>query len=324
MSFQMGPRVLVIKAKGGFGNRILSAATGIVLAELTHRVPVIDWRDGMYLPVGVNAYPLLFEPQHTITAEELDARTDVAPTIWSGRLAEHPVHMVDRFYPNSHSSPFVYRKLSINPKHPVVPQDVAVFWSYLPKFARLPAQFRGSTRSRRSSPEAVVREVLSTHFRPNTRVRATVAELFRNRNRPIIGVHIRYTDRRAPLDRIVEEMRRLRRRIPQASIFLATDNGDVQAQISATFDNLFVIEKRLGNTASALHVDVDSADPLGEAENALIDMWALSSCDWLIHSQHSTFSVAAALIGAIPADRQIDVDRHNPRVVLKRWFQAYA
>jgi hypothetical protein len=52
-------------------------------------------------------------------------------------------------------------------------------------------------------------------------------------------------------------------------------------------------------------------------------MYALSSCDWLVHSRHSTFSVAAALIGGIPKSRQRDIDRSNPRVVVKRWIQAW-
>lgn len=88
--------------------------------------------------------------------------------------------------------------------------------------------------------------------------------------------------------------------MPEASIFLATDNQAVQDQFRARFTNVMVIEKVLGDDDNSLHEHVVLEDPLFEAENALIDMWALSSCDWLVHSRHSTFSVAAALIGDIP------------------------
>lgn len=44
-------RFLLVKASG-FGNRILSACTGIVIAAMTDRVAVVDWRDGEYLPAG--------------------------------------------------------------------------------------------------------------------------------------------------------------------------------------------------------------------------------------------------------------------------------
>ena len=142
--------------------------------------------------------------------------------------------------------------------------------------------------------------------------------------RPRIGVHIRYTDRKVSLDRVFRETRRLRERAPDARIFLATDNAAVQARFCEAFDDVLVIEKALGADDRSLHQQTETDDPLREAENALVDMWGLAGCHWLVHSRHSTFSVAAALIGGIPRSRQRDVDRWNPRVVGKRWVQTWA
>ena len=317
-------RVLIVKAKGGFGNRILSAATGVIVAELTGRTAIIDWRDGEYLPKGQDAYPLLFESPTGLTASGFDDRTDVVPAIWSGRLSEHPTDLIHSFYPTEHSNPFVYRKLSIDLARPDENSDLAVFWSYLPKMARVRHQLARSRRFHGMSPRDATREALKQYFRPNARVRSEVRALFEERSRPIIGVHIRYTDRKVSLERIVSEVARLRNRVPAAAIFLATDNETVQAKFRATFSNVFVIDKVLGDDANSLHEHVELDDPLHEAENALIDMWALSSCDWLVHSRHSTFSVAAALIGDIPVSRQRDIDRWNMRVVIKRWIQTWA
>ena len=75
-------RVLIIKAKGGLGNRILSAVTGLVLADLTNRTPFIDWRDGTYAPEGVDSYPLLFESRLATDCSAYDMAEDVHP----GRL----------------------------------------------------------------------------------------------------------------------------------------------------------------------------------------------------------------------------------------------
>lgn len=322
---QQRDRVLIIKAKGGFGNRILSAATGVVLATVTGRRPVIDWREGMYLPAGTNLYPLLFErPADDSGPEVFDDERDVAPSIWSGRLTEQPIDLIRAHFPDSHSSPFIYRRLSIDLSRPDVAARVAVFWSYLPKFARLRGAIRRTPALAGRSTESLARDALDRHFRPNARVRNALDALFAGRRRPVIGVHIRYTDRKAPLDVIERELTRIRARLPEADIFLATDNADVETRIKAQFDRVFTIEKAMAAPGVALHFDAGFADPLREAENALIDLWALSRCDRLIHSRHSTFSVAAALIGAIPRDRQVDVDRLTPRVVLKRWFQAYA
>lgn len=318
------PRVLIVKAKGGFGNRILSAATGIVIADLVGRTPVIDWRDGMYLPPGTNAYPILFQGPPMPVVDLYDTSCDVAPALWSGRLAEHPVDLVERFYPDRHSSPFIYRRLSIDLAHPDVDEPVAVFWSYLPKFARLRSQLRSRPEYRGRRTDEIVREILQRYFTPNPRVRAAVDDLFAGRDAPVIGVHVRYTDRKAPLEAIEKQLLRLQRKLPRSSIFLATDSEMVQSRILAKFPGTFVIDKSMGAEGGALHVDAGFDDPVAEAENALVDMWALARCDWLIHSRNSTFSVAAALIGNIPASRQIDVDRYNARVVAKRWVQAYA
>ncbi|GAA4167162.1 nodulation protein NodZ [Gryllotalpicola koreensis] len=316
--------VLLIKAKGGFGNRILAATTGIILAELTGRTAVIDWREGGYAAPGVNAYPLLFEDPVGVPISAFDDRVDVTPALWSGRVGESVWDLMEERDPKDHTSPFAYRRYSLDLARPAAPNKLAVFWSYLPKTARITAQVRRTPRFRGMTLDDVTRRALDRYFRPNPRVRAEVDRVFTGREHPIIGVHIRYTDRKVSLGRIFREVTRLRKRMPEAAIFLATDNARVQAEFCARFDDVFVIDKALGDDENSLHEKVVLDDQLREAENALIDMWSLARCDWLVHSRHSTFSVAAAQIGGIPTSRQRDVDRWNARVVLKRWFQRWA
>src|SRR4051794_40238990 len=317
-------RFLLVKAKGGFGNRILSAATGIVLAQMTGRTAVIDWRDGEYLPRGEDAYPRLFESPTDHRPGEFDTHAEVAPALWRGRIDQHPTDVISQLFPNDHSSPFVYRRLSIDLAHASVREDLAVFWSYLPKMARIRRRVTRTEEFRGMSSAQLSEWALARYFRPNARVRAEVDRLFEGRPRPVIGVHVRYTDRKVSLDRIFRATARLRKKAPDALIFLATDNGGVQKEFQSRFANVFVIEKVLGDDENSLHEHVVLDDPLLEAENALIDMWALARCDWLVHSRVSTFSVAAALIGGIPRSRQRDIDRWNVRVVGKRWIQTWA
>lgn len=324
MSATVEPRTLIVKAKGGFGNRILSAATGIILAKLTDRTAVIDWRDGEYLPAGVDAYPPLFDSPVALDVADFDGRSDVVPAIWSGHLNEHPTDLIHRHFPREHSNPFVYRKLSINLSRPDDKSPIAVFWSYLPKLDRLRPQLHRSALFRGLRPTQAAKMALDEYFTPNLRVRSAVNDLFGRLTTPVIGVHIRYTDRKVSLGRIFRETDHLRKRMPAATIFLATDNQAVQDQFRARYSGVVVIDKVLGDDNNSLHEHVILDDPLHEAENALIDMWALSRCDWLVHSRHSTFSVAAALIGGIPKSQQRDIDRLNPRVVLKRWIQRWA
>ncbi|MFA7585205.1 MAG: hypothetical protein WCY11_03280 [Novosphingobium sp.] len=325
-----GDAVLLIKGKGGFGNRILAAATGLVLAELTGRRPVIDWRDGIFLPPGINLYPLLFDAPLPCDAKRFDKATDVVPAIWSGRLGDTAGTLIDSAFPGRHSSPFVYRALSLDLARPDHPAQAAVFWSYLPKLARLRKRMSRHPRFAGRSLDDIVTELLHEHFTPNMRVRREIAGLFAGRVRPIIGVHIRHTDLKVPLAPFERALAALRLRMPEADIFLATDSAQVQAHMLARFDGVFVIDKAVADGDAGLHrpdhrdADTAFADPLREAENALIDMWGLARCDWLVHASRSTFSTLAAAIGGIPRDRQIDIDRHNPLVQAKRWFQAHA
>jgi hypothetical protein len=170
----------------------------------------------------------------------------------------------------------------------------------------------------------VIRQALVKYFRPNKRVRDEVEKLFADRPDPVIGVHIRYTDRTVSLDRIFSQITKLREQAPQAEIFLATDNERVQEMFRARFPKVFVIKKNLGSEGRSLHEKVEHQDQLLESENALIDMWALSRCHWLVHSRVSTFSTTAALLGRIPKSRQFDIDRFNAKVVVKRWIQTWA
>lgn len=319
------PRVLLIKAKGGLGNRMLSAVTGVILAQLGNRTPVIDWRDGMYVPEGVNLYPQLFADPIGLDAGHFDRHEAVTPAIWAARLNEQPVNIIARHFPEQHSSPFVYRRLSIPLSGPDPAAPVGVFWSYLPKLARLRGRMRADRQFAGRDLDAITRDTLGEFFTPNDRIRRAVDALFVGRRQPVIGVHIRFTDRKVPLPRIARALGQLRARLPDSDIFLATDSAAAQNYITSRFDRVFTIDKHLVADGQALHyAGTAMADPLREAENAMIDMVALARCDWLIHSRHSTFSVAASLIGGIPAARQIDVDRFNAKVVVKRWFQAYA
>lgn len=316
---------LVIKAKGGLGNRMLSAISGLVLADLMGRRAYVDWRDGMYLAPGENLYPALFDAQWMADLTALDQETDVTPALWSGRLMEHPVDVIRRDFPKQHQDPLLYRRLSVDLAGPSPAAKVGVFWSYLPKLQRLAGRLRRAPAFAGKSLTDITCDYLERYFRPVAPVRDKVDAVFADLQSPVIGVHIRFTDRKAPLPRIVRELGKLREQMPQATIFLATDSAEAQNAILSRFDNVVSIEKALSTSDTALHFSSEGfSDPVEEARNALIDMMALARCDWLLHSCHSTFSVTAALIGRIPMDRQVDVDRFNPKVRFKQFFQARA
>lgn len=316
-------KALIIKAKGGLGNRMLSAITGIVLARLNDRTPHIDWRDGMYVEAGENLYPLLFDASEMADLSAYDDAINVAPALWSGRMTEQPVDVIRREFPNQHQDPLLYRKLSIDLVGKDPSEQVAVFWSYLPKLERLKRRMRSFPQFAGKSLSEVTGDLLDQYFRPVAKVSEQVDAIFEGQNGPVIGVHIRFTDRKVPLGKIIAELEQLSQQESGAQIFLATDSAEAQAAILSRFSNVITIDKSLATDSTALHFSSEGfADPVAEAHNALIDMVALSRCDWLLHSRHSTFSVTAALMGRIPKQRQVDVDRNNIKVIAKQFVQA--
>ena len=318
-------KALIIKAKGGLGNRMLSAITGVVLARLNDRAPLIDWRDGMYVPAGENLYPLLFDASWMDDLDQFDDAADVAPKVWSNRMTLHPTDVIHREYPNQHQDPFIYRKLSIDLAGPDPDNRVAVFWSYLPKLKRLQQRIAKDPEFSGRPLDDVTSGLLDVYFKPVDEITQAVDEVFTAMSGPVIGVHIRFTDRKAPLPKIVAKLEKLKERNPDATIFLATDSQEAQDAVCSRFSDTVSISKSLATDGGALHVTANAfEDPVVEARNAVIDMIALSRCDWLVHSSHSTFSVTAALIGRIPKSRQIDVDRFNAKVRLKQFIQARA
>ena len=136
-------------------------------------------------------------------------------------------------------------------------------------------------------------------------------------------IHIRYTDRKMPLAPFRNALRAELDRRPGAGIFLATDSAQVQAEFEKEFGKIHYIDKHFVASGARLHSPATQLDKQREAENALIDMWALSRCDHLIYSKNSTFSVCSALIGDLTARQQTDVDRYNPKIVIKRLVQPY-
>jgi hypothetical protein len=319
----MTEKFLLIKAKGGLGNRMLSAISGLIYADLSGRVPVIDWRDGTYAPWGENAYPNLFQAPVMSDLLEVEAISDVTPAIWKGNLNERAAIMVQKNDPDKHSSALIYRKYCVDLSRLDQPHQVAVFMSYLPKLGRLQRHMRADARFRGRSWDDIMSDYLARWFQPNARVSEGVSVTIDRIPKPIIGVHVRYTDLKVPLEPIKAALRRQLQRWPEASIFLATDNADVQAEFKTDFVNVYHIDKALLPGGEKLHKASHDFDKQIEAENALIDMWALSRCDHLIYSRNSTFALTAALIGRLKRGQQNDVDRWNLPVVGKRILQDF-
>lgn len=302
---------------------MLSAICGLIFADLTARRPVIDWRDGSYAPLDENAYPLLFDSPITARAEDFDGYDGpVSPAIWQGELAQTPTRMIDRHADGQHSGARIYRRFCTDLARLDAPEDLAVFWCYLPKFGRLAPLLRRDPRFRDRPLAQIINDYLTRYFTPNARVRAAVQTHVADFGGPFLGAHVRYTDRKVPVHRIEAALDARLKQMPDAAVFLATDSAEIQERFARRYARLSFTDKYLPPDGSLLHWPNAQVEKVREAENALVDMQILSRAAHLVCSRHSTFSETAILYGLM-AGRFTDIDRYNPKVVIKRVAQNH-
>lgn len=315
-------KLVIIKGRSGFGNRILPAVAGLIYADLSGRRPVIDWRDGRYADPGVNAYPLLFQAPEPQQPDLWDGETDVRPPAWAGRLAMDGDTLTGGTVLWHRRNPFRYRKYAIRPDRPDPGARVTVMCNTLPKLAQLQAAWARADRTAPFAWNAQACMWLDRYFTPQPAVLTRVAAIAAALPRPCVGAHVRYTDRKVSLGRALAETGRLYRSTGARGVFLATDNAEVEAVFRRRFPDLVVAPKADWPPGLPRHRKQSGTLRRRLAEDALVDMWLLGEMDALIYSSHSTFSDMALLrLGSAP---RTDIDRYSPRVALKRLLRRIA
>ena len=84
------------------------------------------------------------------------------------------------------------------------------------------------------------------------------------------------------------------------------------------YDDVIVTPKWLPPPGESMHQNDNCAQRLRNAIEALVDMYLLSHCKYLIFPGSSTFSWIAAAISEARPENIIDVERYSPSVVVKR------
>jgi hypothetical protein len=319
------PKLLVVKGKAGFGNRILSVLTAIIYARLTHRTLLVDWCDFTYSQDGSNSFHRLFESPQIDSVAEIPDTESVYPEIWKGRLRKSANDLMDEFDPDQHSNPRIYQKYSPDFRRLDYPEQVLVMWCFTHHLAALRKHFQGRLDELVGmTDDEILRKLLHESLRP----RAIVAERvddFRSKNfgSKVIGVHIRFMDRKTSIATAHRALRRLRSSYPDTQIFLATDSADAQTEFRKEYGTIIRTEKWFPVSGASMHQNLECEDRFHNGVQALIDMYLLASCNYLIYPGSSTFSNIARLISEISADNVVDTERYNLKVRLKRVVRSW-
>ncbi len=313
-------KYLLVKAKGGMGNRMLCAVTGILYGQLSGRVTVIDWRDQFYSNDDSNAFSTFFSCPSVQPATVLPAQGSIRPAIWANDRDTSMALMLARHDLTHERSIFIHRKYSVDVRVLDYEETVVVFWYYTQRIRALFDHLRAQhPRLTGLGIEAVIRQVLTTQMLLRDEIQRQIAD-FKARHwaDEVIGLHIRHTDLRTNLNAYQRALQRLLKRAPRAPIFLSTDNQAISEEYCRQFKNVISTPKWFPRGMSSMHGDPECPDRVANGVAALVDMYLLSQCDYLIYPSASTFSWLSRILSGLPAKRVVDINRFNLKVQLKR------
>ena len=285
------------------GNRMLSLLTAVLYARLSGRRVVVDWRDRTYSSDETNVFPCFFCPNFADFAVDLPATDSVTPVIWRGNLNKPFTLLLGEIFPHSLDNPLAWHRLSVDPSRLDCEESVAVWSSFYERIDALRRHFRGEFAELRSATtkdilRGLLRENLQLHPSIEERIGSFKRSLF---NGVMIGVHIRDTDRRSPLSAMCRKLDSLRSSHPGVRIFLATDSRKIREIFLMRYDDVIMTEKWYpAREGKPMHWDDDCPDKRENGIGALVDMWLLGECDYLIVDESSSFAYVARLLSKAP------------------------
>lgn len=304
-------RYVLVKGKAGLGNRMMSAMTGILYAMLSSRRVVIDWSDFTYSNDGENVFPRLFSTPNFEASLPVGAAESVLPPLWKGRLHKQANEVVDEIDPKAHFRLRGYRPFSFDLKKLDYPETTLVMWSFTHLIHKMRRHFRGSFAWLSSlSDEDVMSWLLSHHLRLHPDIAIEVERRMSTlpSSDNLIGVHVRFSDQKSNIASFYKVIDKLVAGNPAASLFLATDNIKIQQDMVARYGRVTCNDKWFPAEGQAMHQSFDCPDRTQNAIDALIDMYMLSMCKYLVFSGSSSFSYMSKLIGKMPRTNALDVE----------------
>jgi hypothetical protein len=282
----------------------------MLYADMTGRKLCIDWTDEIFYGLnGKNGFTQLFDAPRVLKAESIMDFDSVTPVAWRGNLRRSVSEFIDererktdREEPDTY--PRIAAKYTINIGCLNYSERVAVRWAWNDELWRLRPHFKGAHAAwAELSDEEILRKLAQRLvFAPIVLGRA---EEFRRREfgQVTIGMHIRYTDRKNSYAKYDSIASRILHNHPGASVFLATDNKAVEDDLRSRYPRLIAMPKWYAPPGTPLHRTKECPDALERSVEALIEMYLLSRCDYLIYDCTSTYGVMARLFSQAPPEK---------------------
>ena len=287
-------KYIINKGIAGLGNRLLALSNAIEYAKRTDRLLVVDWTDSVYsYGPSQNAFNDCFRltdlpasPANTWEIPSL-SNLSIIPKMWSGHVMSSPYDVTR--YTGSRVAPAwnlegpfkdTGASATLAQNHN---SDIVMFVSYKPPIK--PAKLRRHVRLQ-DRVEREVNDFVDCHFR-----------------QPVMGVHVRATDRsrKSGLRGLHVKIALARTEAKDAKLFLSTDNRDVITEMTERYGSSVIVRKKWmppQGCAEGLHKVAMKALCAKQKRqtlvDAVVDMFLLSRCNFLICHRCSTFSKCAA------------------------------
>jgi hypothetical protein len=306
-------KLVLVKGRAGLGNRMLSAVTGLVYARLSGRRLLVDWSDGVYTDDRSNVFDRFFRCSSCVLGERIPTTDSVAPDIWRGNLQRSALEIQHSHgIPNNRDS---WRPMSVNLKRLDYREEIVVMWMYSQQISVIrkkhPDAFSDFGRVHvRDILRKLLRDDLILHPEIQERVNRFKRDHFRS---PTVGVHVRYSDRQADLSGIRKQLNKLLRRESGLQIFLATDNVQVKELFERKYAEVVTTPHWYPAAGTSAHQNGDCPDRLENGVEALVDLYLLAACEYLVIDTTSSFSKIAGLLSSAPRSKIVDLKAARAR-----------
>lgn len=311
-------KFLLVKGIAGLGNRMFCAVTSILYARLTGRRLLVDWSDETYSPDGSNVFHRFFLCPWCNPTDEIPATDSVRPSVWRGHLRERAENMRKPY--RGHVE--FWQHTSIDLARLDYQEDVLVMWAFHEKVDLLRNHFTGAFQEfSQTSTKAILRKLLREDLILQPWIRARVEQFKRdNFRQKTVGVHVRYTDHRVRLWAILQKLHLLLKREPELQIFLATDNIQITILFEENFPGTISTPHAYPAPGFCLHGRQQCPDLVEHGVEALVDLYLLAECEYLIVDTSSSFAHMATLLTKTPDSRVFDVKQGGKYPVRLRHF----
>jgi hypothetical protein len=188
-------------------------------------------------------------------------------------------------------------------------EDIIVFCAYTHKIHKMRTLFVGQFSHLNALED---RQILRNILRQDLCLKPDIAKVINtfkltHFSQNTVGVHVRYTDIKIPLDQVIERARQVVSHHRADSLFLATDAQEVVTQFQQEFEQqppkkqvkVLTAPKWFPPPGQRMHQNWEACeDRVQNGREALIDLYLLAACSDLVYSSQSSFGVVASLLSS--------------------------